>query len=442
MNIGMIGLGKLGLPVSVGIAYKRHKVYGYDPLVKSKSQFNQIEEGIFEVEVEHPFSAVSGHLQGKLRTFNELLDEANIEFTSLEEVVKSTELIFIAVQTPHDKEYEGTTKLSYIAKDFDYSYLVKVIKDLNEIVNKLNREITVSLISTVLPGTLAREVLPILDKRIKLCYNPYFIAMGTVLPDFLHPEFVLLGTYDYVATKKVIDFYETIHFAPVLEMSIESAELTKVAYNTMISTKIAFANQLMEICHHIPNCNVDDVTNALKHATNRLISPKYLTAGMGDGGGCHPRDNIAMSFLAEKLNLNFDFCRAMMVAREEQAQFLVNLMLEQNLNKYFILGVSFKPETKISTGSPALLCANLLEERAKQLGKLRGTNPILCWDPYHTPQLTFEQMHNNEPRVFLIGCKHQEFVKYKFPKESVVIDPHRYIPDQEGIIVIRVGEHK
>ena len=93
--------------------------------------------------------------------------------------------------------------------------------------------------------------------------------------------------------------------------------------------KIVYANVMMEICHKLAGTmNVDAVTDAMKLATNRLVSPKYLSAGMGDGGGCHPRDNIAMSWLARKLDLSYDFFDSLMSAREKQTEWLGELMLK------------------------------------------------------------------------------------------------------------------
>ena len=131
--------------------------------------------------------------------------------------------------------------------------------------------------------------------------------MGTTMQDFMFPEFVLFGVDDPEAAATAEKFYKTIHKSPIFTTTIENAELIKVTYNTYISTKIGFINTVMEMCHHLPNTNVDDVTNGLKLASKRIISDAYLTGGMGDGGGCHPRDNIALSWLAQKLNLSTDW---------------------------------------------------------------------------------------------------------------------------------------
>jgi len=186
-----------------------------------------------------------------------------------------------------------------------------------------------------------------------LCYNPFFIAMGTTMRDFLDPEMVLFGVDDSWAAKKAKKFYRTLHHSPFYETTIETAELTKVTYNTFISTKISFVNTVMEMCDKLPNTNVDDVMNALKMCDDRIISDKYLSGGMGDGGGCHPRDNIALSWLSKKLDLSHDWFDNIMMQRENQTDWLADLIEEHsNGLPINILGKSFKPETNITTGSP------------------------------------------------------------------------------------------
>ena len=208
--------------------------------------------------------------------------------------------------------------------------------------------------------------------------------------------------------------------------AIKNAELVKVSYNTFIGMKITFVNTLMEICHKT-GCNVDQVTDALKMANDRLISPKYLTAGMGDGGGCHPRDNIAMSWLANKLNLSHNFFDDLMMSREHQTDWLADLIegAAPNGNVY-ILGKSFKPETNITTGSPAILLHNLLKER--------GRHDVVCYDPHvdeHPP--SFGQ------GLYFVATQHREFLEFEFPEGSVVLDPWRYIPEKENLKIIRIG---
>jgi UDPglucose 6-dehydrogenase len=309
--------------------------------------------------------------------------------------------------------------------DFDYSYLKAGVAEIAAAAAALDTPRIVAIISTVLPGTVDREIRPLLNDHVKLCYNPFFIAMGTCIADFLNPEFILLGVDDPGAAVAVRDFYATITTAPVRHMSIASAECVKVFYNTMITSKICFVNAMMEMCHHVRGANVDDVTRSLQAADRRIVSTAYMTAGMGDGGGCHPRDNIALSCRAHEYGMAYDPWGDMMHWREKQAEFLADLMMEHALPKV-ILGYTFKPETNLTVGSPALLVKALLEEKG---ATVHLYDPDVNGDPLP-----------KHAAVYLIGCKKPAFSDWKFPVGSVVFDPHRYIIDQDGIQVIRVGE--
>ena len=131
--------------------------------------------------------------------------------------------------------------------------------------------------------------MPAASPLLRLCYNPSFVAMGTTMCDFLHPEFVLLGADDPISAKALEAFYASITDAPIYSMTIESAEITKLAYNTYIGMKIVFANTVMEICHKIPGANVDDVTGALKTANHRLISPLAIWTAAWETGAAATR---------------------------------------------------------------------------------------------------------------------------------------------------------
>lgn len=409
MNIGFVGLGKLGLPCAVATASKGHDVMGYD-IVSDRMR-------------KTPHLWRERGPDGN-STFDLFLERSNLRFSSLEQLVSHSEIIFVTVQTPHKPEYEGVTRLPRNRMDFDYRYLVQSIEQISA---KVQRETVVAIVSTVLPGTMRRFVKPAAGPLLRLCYNPAFTAMGTTMYDFLHPEFVLLGVEGPVTAAKAEAFYAGMTETPILRMSIESAELTKVAYNTFISMKIVFANTLMEICHKTPGANVDDVTRALKTSRKRIVSPSYLEGGMGDGGACHPRDNIAMSWLARELPLSYDIFENLMEARFKQTEWLVDLMCVYDLPKA-IVGYSFKAESDITVGSPALLLKSILEER--------GFEPFL-YDP--NVEGVVRGLSNLSPHVFVIGAKHEDFTSLEFPNGSVVIDPWRYLAPQEGVLFVPVG---
>jgi UDPglucose 6-dehydrogenase len=415
----MMGLGKLGLPVALAMAMKGHDVAGCDiqPEKMQKEHFPHRELG--------PNGEPS---------IEPLLRASDLRFLPLPELVRHAEMLFVAVQTPHDPRYEGVTRLPQERVDFDYRYLIDAMLDLSAAIRACDQDKPVVIVSTVLPGTIRQQIIPRIDPRVQLCYSPLFIAMGTTMTDFLRPEFALIGSQDPHLSQQVASFYGTLHDRPVYETNIENAELIKVAYNTYISTKIGFVNTLMEVCHKLPGCDIDVVSGALALATDRLLGPRYLRGGMGDGGACHPRDNIALSWLAREIGLSYDWFEHTMLCREHQTAWLVDLVEEHHQRLGYahrwvgLYGRAFKQGTNIVAGSPATLVANLLVERGYD---------VECFDPYIDPgSCPFDR-----PAVYLVATAHAEFADpaWQYPRGSVVIDPWRFIPQRPGVDVVPVG---
>lgn len=335
MRIGFVGLGKLGLPCALAIEAAGHEVMGYD-----------INHDVWR-------SIAFRDLPYMEKGANELLATTRITQKEPDELAEWAEIVFIAVQTPHQPQYEGITRLPDEREDFGYEHLAEAVLSVR------NAKLVV-VISTVLPGTMDRfERLGYIDRE-NLLYNPFFIAMGTTIPDFRNPEFILIGT-DHAHPGPLLDLYASIHSKQVFVTTVKTAELTKVLYNTYISLKIAFANTVMELSEKT-GADCDDVIDALSLADQRIMSPMYLRGGMGDGGGCHPRDNIALSWLAREKSLSYDLFEAIMECRERQTEWIADLAQETE-RPVVIQGMAYKPGTNLTVGSPALLLGSILEER-------------------------------------------------------------------------------
>ena len=410
MRVGFVGLGKLGLPSALAIESKGHAVCGYDidPRVHKYLRERRI-----------PYMENDVH---------DLLQETNLKILPLRDVLERSEIVFVPVQTPHDPLYEGITKLPESTSDFDYSYLKSACRSISEELDRLGEDRIIVIISTVLPGTINREIKPILSKHARLCYNPFFIAMGTTVHDFLNPEIVLFGVDDPKAVAKAKEFYSTITDAPFHEMSIVNAELVKVNYNTFITIKINFANNLMEVCHKLreDGADADVVMDALADCTKRVISPQYMRGGMPDGGGCHPRDNIALADFAKRHGLSHDIYTENMTIREHHISWFADMMQQYAMPK-MILGKSYKPQSNLTVGSPAVRLYNELKERGVAAA---------MWDP-HVDDSNLE--HVGKPAVYFIGTKHDAFQDFEYPSGSVIVDPFGYIKDRHGIELIRIG---
>ena len=341
-NIGFIGVGKLGQVCADEMYVAGHYVEGYDINPTTPKYVKMVQ--------------------------------------TIQDVVKNKDLIFIAVPTPHDPRYGGETPTAHLEpKDFDYTIIKNVLTEVNKFVNKNQ---LVVLISTVLPGTTRREFVNLI-KNGRFIYNPYLIAMGSIAWDMANPEMVIIGTEDGSLTgdaKELIDFYGTImQNNPRYEVGTwDEAEAIKIFYNTFISTKIGLCNMIQDVAEKLGNINVDVVTNALSKSTQRIMGPKYMIAGGPDGGNCHPRDNIALRYLADSLNLSYDLFGSIMHAREIQTKNIVERVLQEAGDMpIVIVGKAFKPGVSYIEGSGSLLVAHYLTENNKKfyyLDKYTGDN--------------------------------------------------------------------
>jgi len=426
IKLGFIGLGKLGLPVAIAITQKGHEVYGCDVNQSLLSDYKNGVVSLYEPDIANQLKEALPHLH---------LGGAG-EYLSIRDVVRESEIIFIAVQTPHPPELDESVRFHHVRKDFDYTYLVQAAKDVAEAIKETENYKVVAIISTVLPGTTWNTIYPAMYNIIReppgrkwgLCYNPSFIAMGQTINNFLYPEITLIGQWvgDDKSAGILEDFYNTLHGAPKLRMTWEEAEMVKVVYNTFIGLKIVLANTVMEFCHKT-GADCDVVSHALSLATDRLISPKYLRGGMGDGGACHPRDALALSYHSDKLGLSYNLFDMVMTVREKQTEWIADLACEHGptLPKV-ILGRTFKPDTNLVDGSCSVLLANILRERGEE---------VIFYDP-----VTDTTLPPYQPSVYIIGTNWPEFKSFKFAPGSVVIDPWRYIDEAPyDVELISVG---
>jgi len=399
MNIGFIGLGKLGLPCAAAMSVKTGKtIYGFDVNTNIQKYIDDKKTPYIEGQLEEYLS-------------NAKFDIKN----SIDNVLDQSDIVFIAVPTPHIERFEGNCPVPEDRADFNYDYLKDVVVKINNYLsNNIDKKLDIVIISTVLPGTIRSQILPLLTsirEGVNLFYNPYFIAMGTTIQDFLNPEFVLIGRVSEDSSRLVF-LYKQFLSCPIVEITLESAELTKVAYNTFIGMKIVFANTLAEITEKIGG-NVDEVTDTLSLAHSRIISNRYMKAGMGDGGGCHPRDQIAMSWLAKKLDLSFDIFEMIAKARDEQTLYLAKILKEEQIEsdkQVVILGNSYKKNVGITVGSPSILLQHYLKE-------------------LNVDFISFDPVQNNEelvcdgPKIFFVATQHDVFKNLSVPTESAIIDP-------------------
>lgn len=348
---------------------------------------------------------------------------------TIQEAVADRDIIFIAAPTGHDPMYGGESPTSHLPnKDFDYTIVTGILNEVNKYVTK---DQLVVLISTVLPGTV-RNILEPCITNARFIYNPYLIAMGTTKWDMVNPEMVIIGTEDGSTTgdaQELIDFYKVfMENDPRYEIGTwDEAESIKIFYNTFISTKVALVNMIQDVAETNGNINVDVVTGALKRSTQRITGPSYMTAGMGDGGACHPRDNIALRYLAERLDLGYDLFDAIMKAREVQAERMALRCLKNGKN-ITIIGKAYKPNVPYLNGSGSMLVGHYIEKHGGNVKyydvNTGDTDPLIQWTD-----------------VYLIGYWDEYVERFPFRGHATVIDPWRKItPDHHHGGIIHYGD--
>ena len=405
-KIGFIGIGKLGLDCAEVMAEK-HEVRGYDIYPRTSD---------------------------------------TVQVCGIEELVDKSDWIFIAVPTPHTEGYDGSVPSSHMEpRDFGHDAVINAINNINRYAKTSKK---VVLISTVLPGTTRRKFITLLDPVHQFLYNPYLIAMGSVKWDMANPEMVIIGTEDGSLTGvagELIDLYKTImNNDPRYEVGTwDECESIKIFYNTFISAKVGLVNMIQDFALRIGNINVDVVTNALARSTMRIMGPKYMTAGMGDAGACHPRDNIALRWLAKEYDIGYDLFDTVMHAREIQAKNLALFLVEQAKEKNLpvvIHGKAYKPDVEYCIGSYSTLVGFYVKEAGL---------PVVYVDPLADNKDEVVDSING-PAVFLWA--HNRKITYEYTGDqkdtqpyceikpgSIIVDPWRKLTDTDGIEVVHYG---
>jgi UDPglucose 6-dehydrogenase len=395
-RIGFIGLGKLGLDCAEVFASK-HTVKGYDIYPRTSD---------------------------------------SIKVCDIAEVVDTSDWIFIAVPTPHAEGYDGSVPSSHMEpRDFGHDAVLNALHKINLHARDSKN---VVLISTVLPGTTRQHFAKLLEPRHNFIYNPYLIAMGSVKWDMVNPEMVIIGTEDGSETgvaRELCELYNTVmENDPRYEIGTwEECEAIKIFYNTFISAKVGLANMIQDFAMRIGNINVDVVTAALARSTMRIMGPKYMTAGMGDAGACHPRDNIALRWLAEEYDLGYDLFDTIMHARECQAKNLAHFLIDVSDNNtglpIAIHGKTYKPDVPYCIGSYSTLVGHYVAKMGlsiKYIDPLAddAANVVMKLDEPHVILMA----HNRTVTYGYTGTAQQDHFYCEIPRGSVLVDPWRSLP--------------
>lgn len=344
MKVSVVGLGRLGAPLAACLASKGFQTIAVDQDAAKVKAVNEGRAPVFE-------PGLAALIESSKSTLSAMPD--------LERAVLETDLTFIVVATPSEEQ-----------GGFSLRYVLPAIQTIGAALKKKSEYHVVVLTSTVMPGSTGGSVLPALEAAsgkkcgvdFGLCYSPEFIALGTVIRDFLKPDFLLIGESDAKAGGALQELYGQVceNKPPVARMSFVNAELTKLAVNTYVTTKITFANLLARMCEKLPGANVDVVTSAL--GLDSRIGKKYLKGAIGYGGPCFPRDNQALASLARSLEVSALPAESTDEFNRMQVRWLAEVVRGHlpPKGKVGILGLAYKPDSEVVEQSQGLLLAEEL----------------------------------------------------------------------------------
>lgn len=346
MNITMIGAGYVGLVTGACFAELGHHVVCVDVVEDKITLLKGGEIPIFEPGLDALIAKVTA--------------EGRLSFTtSLEESVPGANAIFIAVGTPTSRRGDGYADLSYVHAAS--KNIAKYLKGYTVIVDK----------STVPAGT-ARQVLRIIksenpDANFDMVSNPEFLREGAAIEDFMRPDRIVVGAESEEAFGVMREIYNPLYLrdTPIVETTLETAELIKYAANAFLATKISFINEMANLCEYM---SADVLALAKGIGMDGRIGNKFLHPGPGYGGSCFPKDTLALLRIAQECGGNLRVVSAAVEANNAQKALMVkkvkNAVNDSIEGKTFaVLGLTFKPDTDDMRDSASLTIIPTLVEK-------------------------------------------------------------------------------
>ena len=434
-EIGIVGLGFVGLSLTSVLASKGYSTIGIDIDTEKCKQIADGKSPIFEPKLE---KTLREGLRKKLKISNDV------------SLVKNCDFIFVTVGTP--QKQNGSIDLSMIKQS---------VAELGKTMRKNKKNQIIFIKSTVTPGTMKKYVLPILEKNSKkkagkdfgLISNPEFLQESNAIKDTIFPHAVVLGGYNTKYMKKAKTFFSKLHpNTPIIITNHQTAEMVKYANNTFLATKISFINQLSNICQNIPDANIDDIAKTI--GLDPRIGKLFLNAGPGYGGSCLPKDMKALINFASDIGVKPILLNAVEEINQKQLQNIIKL-IEKKLKKVStknitIMGTAFKPNTDDVRDSLSVeLIRKLLKRKAK----------ITIYDPramkntkkIFGSKITYKKsmigaLEKSQCAVFMTHWKEFENINnksIKHMKRKLIIDCRRILVDKNidaEIFALGIGQ--
>tara|TARA_B100000965_G_C19588720_1_gene756991 strand:+ start:613 stop:1908 length:1296 start_codon:yes stop_codon:yes gene_type:complete len=423
-KIGIIGIGKLGLPLALSFLNSKVEVKVYDI---DESRINTIKNKSFKTD--------EAGVPDLLEKYGSKLDFAD----SVKELVEFSNTIIILVNTQINETYSSENVITVVSE---------IVSELN---NNEKYEIVIS--STVMPGDINNKIKPILNSSrapIDIFYIPDFVKLGSVIYDFENPDFLIVGSESSSSSlNKVLDIYRLLikNDAPIKNLTISEAELAKLAFNTFYLTKLSFVNMLSNICNELPDTNVDAITNAIGPDPRINNGNKFFKGGTAFGGTCLHRDINAFIQFTSSVNINPG-----LVVEAERINSYQNQLLYQYISEISegnktvgIYGVTFKPGTDVITHSASLEVIKLLLENNSEV-KVFDESDIAVDEvkALYGEQVSYSKSANefiDDSDIIVIMHMGQKLNKENIEllKNKILIDPWRNLEFNNDYELIQLG---
>lgn len=332
-RICVFGLGYVGSVTAACLASAGHRVIGVDVSTDKVKKISRGLSPIFEPGLESMIQRVVN--EGRLSAT-----------TSCSEAVSHSDVALVCVGTPGDE-----------AGQLDTSALMRVAEQIGEALRLRHTPFTVVIRSTVLPGTIEKELRPLIleksgvgEDKIRFAANPEFIREGTALSDFFNPPFTLVGSDDADTANLLRLVYACVN-ARTITTGIEVAELVKYTSNAYHALKVCFANEVANACEAF-GADAREVMRIFAMDRNLNISEAYLKPGFAFGGSCLPKDLKALLYAARHADVPVPLLESILGSNQLQVSRAIASVLATGKRRIGVVGLSFKPDTDDLRESP------------------------------------------------------------------------------------------
>tara|TARA_B100000242_G_scaffold294361_1_gene276755 strand:- start:5700 stop:7043 length:1344 start_codon:yes stop_codon:yes gene_type:complete len=381
-NISVIGLGKLGYPMAQFLSSSGAKISCYD------KDFKLVEK----LKNDHGAHLHETGLNNLVNNNNELIYHNNIS-----DCIANAEIIYITVPTP-----------SKLDGSFSNEVIIKILDEISDVINKTKKSYIININSTVQPGTIEGEIIPFLEKKglknnenFYILYNPYFVALGSVIRNLEEPDYLLIGSSSIFAAKKITKFYNTLYKNPKIRLlKFKEAELTKLLVNTYLTTKISYSNFVKNLCKNFDD--VSDLRVLESVGLDARIGTKFMLPGGPYSGPCLPRDNLSLKKFCLDHNIQNSLSDEVQKINSDTIENLYkiisHLKSKHNISSFGFLGLGYKSNTQCFEESYSVKMMKFLESLNIK---------VFYFDPYLSENFsaqkveTFEELSDKSDIIFL-----------------------------------------